>query len=449
MNKLIVLFVFGLFMMITSCSPREKLSETHSHALIHEYYTCSMHPQIKEDKPGKCPICHMNLTKIELEEDAPAKGSLSKKAKDIWQCASFPDVTSEIPGACPLDGTDMILKSQSEGPREIVGKIKLRKAQMKHFFPEYFPVSAMKMIRKIRLLGSVLQAEDKESNIPARVDGRVEKVFVKSTGSLVGRGDPVLEIYSPKLITAGEEYILSKKTYLKHKTQEFHDMLLQSEERLRLWGIRSFQFEDWFKQGKVPQTITLYSNTTGIVRKRNAIAGKYFKEGQNFFELTDLSRVWVEIDVYEHDSALVEIGQKVDLNFTALPGEHLLGVIDFINPVLDEKSRTLKIRTTVENNTGKLKPGMIANAILVLELKTMPLVIPRSAIIDTGRRKVVWVKGEQGVFLAKIIETGFESEGYVELKSGLLAGEEVVVEGNFLIDAQAQLFGGYEDFNGE
>jgi len=133
------------------------------------------------------------------------------------------------------------------------------------------------------------------------------------------------------------------------------------------------------------------------------------------------------------------------MEFTSLPGTILEGKIDFIAPVLNSESRTLKIRTTISNASGKLKPGMVADATLEVNLEGHPLVVPRTAIIDTGKRKVVWVRISDRQFQAKIIHTGYESEGYIEIKHGLMENEEVVIEGNFLLDAQAQLFGGYED----
>jgi len=399
----------------TEASPTEQVKPME--AKTNSYYTCSMHPEVHEDKPGKCPICHMNLVKVEVEEDS----------------ANQQRPTSSSAG--------------SDSAAEIIAKVKLRKAQLSHFNPDFFPVTKMKMAKKIRLLGSVLQSEEKESSIPARINGRVEKVYVKSTGSFVKIGDPVVDIYSPQLITAGEEYLLARESFNKSKSREFKEMLTQSEERLLLWGIKEFQFEKWFKEKSVPKQITIHSAATGIVRKRHATVGKYFKEGQNFFELSDLSEIWVEMDVYEHDAALIELGQKVELEFSSLPGEILEGEVDFINPVLEEKSRTLKIRTTISNSKGTLKPGMVADATLSLDLPGEPLVVPRSAVIDTGKRKVVWLKVDDQSFQAKIIHTGQESEGYVEIKHGLVEGDNVVIEGNFLLDAQAQLFGGYEDMN--
>ena len=453
MNNKIKIFIFILpLMFFLSCKKEqeEKLKKENASNLnskIKTYYTCSMHPQIKEKKNGKCPICHMNLTKIEFDESQGSSTLISKKkSKIMWHCKDFPDVTSEVPEICPMDGSQMIKKIIGKDPIKIIAKVKLRKAQLQHFKPEFFPVSKMKMIKKIRLLGSVLQSEEKESNIPARIGGRVEKVYVKSTGSMVKKGDPVVEIYSPKLITAGEEYLLAKKSYLRLRKRESREMLKRSEERLKLWGIKRLQYENWYKNKKVPRKIKIFSNTTGIVRKRNATVGKYFKEGQNFFELSDLSDVWVEMDVYEHDSSLIKIGQKIDLEFTAIPGEKIRGDVDFVSPILESKSRTLKIRTTIKNKNGRLKPGMIANTTLNLEIGDELIVIPRSAIIDTGKRKVVWIKVGPRDYRAKTILTGYESEGYVAIREGLEEGEEVVVEGNFLLDAQAQLFGGYEDF---
>ena len=206
MNKVLVFILSStIFLGLQACSkdgPRD--SHDHGKSNTETYYTCSMHPQIKEKKPGKCPICHMNLTKIEVEsDDVDSTVSEKKEIKSIWQCENFPDVTSEVEEVCPIDGTPMIKKEASSGAQEIIAKVKLRKSQLSHFSPEYFPVTTMTMSKEIRLLGSVKQSEEKESNIPARIGGRVEKVYIKSKGSLVTAGDPVVDLYSPKLITAG------------------------------------------------------------------------------------------------------------------------------------------------------------------------------------------------------------------------------------------------------
>lgn len=427
MSRFLIPFALMTMLSCTQNAPTEDVQEAkdesenvldphagHQHDL-ETFYTCSMHPEIRESKPGKCPICNMMLTKVELEE-----------ADDT------------VPSS-------MAMMDEGMSAGEAIAKIKLRKSQLSHFDPAYFPVSTMKMTKEVRLLGTILQSEDKQSAIPARVGGRVEKVYIKSTGSFVKQGDPVLKIYSPQLITAGQEYIVSRKSFEENQKEDFKQLLVKAQERLEYWGIKQWQYESWYKGGKVPEQVILYSPSTGIVQKHSAKVGRYFKEGQNFFELSDLSEVWVELDVYEHDSSIVKLGQRVNLEFSSSPGNPIEGELDFINPVLDIKSRTLKVRATIPNVNGELKPGMIAEASLTVVFDGDPLVVPRTAIINTGKRKVVWIGIDDARFEARLVHTGFESEGYVEIKSGLSEGDRVVMDGNFLLDAQAQLFGGYSD----
>ncbi len=455
MNLLIKVFIIGtLSLGFSSCQENKESTHTESTNKVETYYTCSMHPQIKEDKPGKCPICHMGLTKVEVEHDEhhghQAMAQESKGEETIYYCESDPSVTSQAPGECPLDGTPMLKKKNTSKALKVVAKVKLRKSQVDHFKADVFPVTTMKMERKIRILGSLRKSEEKESNIPARVPGRVEDVFVQSTGSFIKKGDPVLKLYSPRLLTGGEEYLIARKNYFSNKkSREFRELYQQSRERLKLWGVQDFQLETWAKSKKIPREITIYSPVTGIVETKNAVVGKYFKEGQSFFDLVDLSSLWVELDVYEHDSALVSLGQKVDIQFTAYPGETWSGQVDFVSPVLNQKTRTLKIRTTLDNSSGKLRPGMVGSASLSVSLEGMPLVIPKTAVIDTGKRKVVWLEVSNNRYQAQEVQTGFESSGYVEVKEGLKENDKVVIEGNFLLDAQAKLFGGYEDRKGE
>jgi multidrug efflux pump subunit AcrA (membrane-fusion protein) len=377
------------------------------------YYTCPMHPQVRSEEQGRCPICNMTLVRVEKSpDDAQVSENGSSKPRDAAAA---------------------------------VARVKLSAAQADHFRPALFPVSPMKMQRSIRLLGTVIESEEKSRNIPARIGGRVEKVHVKSTGSYIREGDPVLDLYSPQLMTGGEEYLLARKSY-EQNPAAFRELFNQSRERLKLWGVQEYQLERWYKDGKIPRSITIYSPTSGVVQKRNAVQGKYFNEGANFFELSELSSVWIEMDVYEHDSGLISTGQPVSLTFSALPRVELNSEIDFINPLLNPKTRTLKIRATVKNPQGRLRPGMVADATIKIDFPGEPLVVPRSAVIDTGKRKVLWKSVGGMSFEAREVRTGVESDGYVEILSGIEEGDEVVMAGNFLLDAQAQLFGGYEDF---
>ncbi len=438
-----------------SVSNENNTSETaevhHNHESDTEvYYTCSMHPNVKEPKPGRCPICNMNLTKMVVEhdhdDDKDEEATKDQKNTEvIYQCKDFPDVTSTSPDTCPLDGTPMIKKEGESTSAKIIARVKLRKSQLKHFNPAIFPATTMKMTKKLRVLGRVKSAEEKKSNISARFPARVEKVFVESIGSQIKIGDPVVKVFSPELLTTGEELILLAQK--SNSKSEFKQLYIKTREKLLLWGIRPFQINKWVKNKKVPRNVTLYANSSGVVRKRIAVPGKYLREGQNYFELSDLSLVWVEMDVYEHNSNLIKPGQSVSLNFVATPGKPKTGSIDFISPTINVKTQTLKIRTSIANKEGLLKPGMVAQGTINVSLDGNPIVVPTSAVIDTGTRKVVWIKNSSQKYIAQQIQTGFFSDGYTQVLKGVKESDKVVIEGNFMLDAQAQFFGGYEDFN--
>lgn len=408
----------------------------------HSYYTCSMHPQVRENEPGKCPICHMNLTKV-VAKTVDEVSEKTITATKLYACKDDQSITSPSPTICPIDGEQMIEVAKPD-TGVIVAKVQLTKTQIDHFDAKVFDVSTMQMTKDVRLLGSVMQAQEKESNIPLRVDGRVEKVYIKSEGEFVKKGDAVVDIYSPTLISAGEEFVIAKKQVLRQpKSKDYLDLLRQSEERLTNWGVSEAQRDQWLKDGEVKRTITIYSPTSGIVTARNAVKGKYFKEGQSLFDLVDLSTVWVEMDVYEVDSALVSSNQVVNLRFSALPGTVLKSKLDFVSPVIDPQSRTLKVRATLDNEDGLLKIGMVADGNLQVDLSSNELVVPRSAVVDTGKRKIIWLQTGQLSFEAKTIRTGHSAGRFIQVLDGLKEGDKIVEKGNFLLDAQAQLFGGY------
>ncbi|PIP89896.1 MAG: efflux transporter periplasmic adaptor subunit [Bdellovibrionales bacterium CG12_big_fil_rev_8_21_14_0_65_38_15] len=435
---LISLFLFGC----SDHSEHEAKSEAVKEHAEHSYYTCSMHPQVHESEPGKCPICHMNLTKVVMQNsDEPAASTMTDTK--LYACKDDASITSPSPTICPIDGEQMV-EVISTDSNSVVAKVKLSNTQINHFDAKVFSVSTMQMIKDVRLLGSVMQAQEKESNIPLRVDGRVEKVYIKSEGEFVKKGDAVVDIYSPTLISSGEEFVIAKKQVLKQpNSKDYRDLLRQSEERLTNWGISEAQREQWFKDGEVKRTITIYSPTSGIVTARNAVKGKYFKEGQSLFDLVDLSTVWVEMDVYEVDAALVSNNQDVSLRFSALPGTVLKSKLDFVSPVIDPKTRTLKVRATLDNEDGLLKIGMVADGNLQVDLNSRELVVPRSAVVDTGKRKIIWIQTGEKSFEAKTIRTGHSAGSYIQVLEGLTEGDKIVEKGNFLLDAQAQLFGGY------
>ena len=388
------------------------------------YYTCSMHPQIRESKAGRCPICGMNLTHVEGEEDHEGHDHMNKDKMGGMEA----EEVGSVDHSNHQKSTDVKVENK---PMQMV---KLTSKQIKNFHSTTFIAQKQIISKTLRLLGKVTQSEKRQSNIPARISGRIEKVYINSTGSFISKNDPVVDIYSPDLITAGEEYLISYKSKQK-------DLLRQAKKKLKLWGIKDFQLRKWLRSGKIPRNITIYSNSGGIVTKKNAIEGRYFKEGESFYDLVNLSTVWVDMDVYEHDAGLIRMGQEAHIEFIAHKGEKWTANIDFISPILNEKTRTLKIRTTLKNKDGKLKPGMVGEIHIVADSSESVLVVPNSAIIDTGKRKIVWIQKDSNSYMAIEIQTGIEGKEFTEVKSGLNEGDVVVMSGNFLLDAQSQLSG--------
>jgi Cu(I)/Ag(I) efflux system membrane fusion protein len=407
------IIVVGFFTISQFTSSSKVLTQAKS------YYTCSMHPQIRENNTGRCPICGMNLTYVEGEENHEGRKHINEDEMKEAENVNHSNHRKY---------TDMKVKNKS------MQVVKLTSKQIKNFHSTTFIAQKQIISKTLRLLGKVTQSERRQSNIPARISGRIEKVYINSTGSFISKNDPVVDIYSPDLITAGEEYLISYKSKQK-------DLLHQAKKKLKLWGIKDFQLKKWLRSGKIPRNITIYSNAGGIVTKKNAIEGRYFKEGESFYDLVNLSTVWVEMDVYEHDSGLIKIGQEAHIEFVAHKGEKWTANINFISPILNERTRTLKIRTTLKNKDGKLKPGMVGEIHIIADSSDSVLVVPNSSIIDTGKRKIVWIKKDSNNYMAIEIQTGIEGKEFTEVKAGLNEGDIVVISGNFLLDAQSQLSG--------
>ena len=388
-KKIIIILVLGFSLLAAGAVGRHFLLNNN---LQTGYYTCSMHPQVRENKSGRCPICGMNLTYVENNKD----------------------------------------HTEHNHQQEMRSMVDLTNKQVKNFHSSVFEVQRKNIVKALRLLGRVVQSEKRQSNIPARIAGRVEKVYINSTGSFVSKNDPVVDIYSPELIAAGEEYLISYKSGQK-------DLLVQAKKKLKLLGVKEFQLINWLKNRVIPRNITIYSDVGGIVTTKNAVEGKYFEEGQSFYDLVNLSSVWVEMDVYENDAGLIKIGQEVDIEFIAHKGEKWTTNVDFISPILDENTRTLKIRATLNNKEGKLKPGMVGEIHIAVDSVGEVLVVPNSAIIDTGKREIVWVQKGSNNYEATEIQTGIVGEQFTEVKFGLDRGDLVVVKGNFLLDAQSKI----------
>lgn len=398
--RYILFIVMGIFLgwlFFHSSSTGSKVAEEHNHAAEEhkaEVWTCSMHPQIRMDKPGKCPICGMDLIPL---------SSMGSDSSDLMAVHLTKDA-----------------------------------AQLANVLTSV--VSTQQPSKEVRLYGKIQADERLLQSQVTYISGRIEKLLVNFTGETVRKGQPLAVIYSPDLVTAQQELIEAAST--KDLQPEIYEA---SKEKLRQWKLSEPQISAIESSGKVQANMEITSTANGIVTARRVNNGDYVGQGSVLYEVADLSRVWVLFDAYESDLAFLERGNKVEFTVQALPGTTFTGNIAFIDPVIDPVNRVAKVRVEINNPGGKLKPEMFATGAIKANLDQYAnqMVIPRSAVLWTGKRSVVYVKkpGDEPIFKIRQVELGPMLGNSYVITDGLSEGEEIVTEGAFSVDAAAQLEG--------
>jgi Cu(I)/Ag(I) efflux system membrane fusion protein len=306
-------------------------------------------------------------------------------------------------------------------------------------------VEKAKLEHVLRAVGTIEPDERTLVHIASRVAGRLDRLYLDFTGQTVRRGAPVFEIYSPELVTSQRELLLAADNLSRARASGDHayiesaeSLLASSRERLSRWGFSGDQVAEIERKRK-PETEMVYrSPVSGTVIQKTAVTGQYVTEGQDLYVLADLTHVWLAVQVYEYELGNIRIGAPVRATVTSFPGREFLGRVAFVDPVLDPATRTGRLRVEIPNPDGLLKPGMFANAELGSGLAE-GLAVPKSAVIDTGARQIVYVRTGPTAFAAREVRLGATAGNRVAVLSGLAEGEEVVAAAGFLIDAQSQL----------
>jgi Cu(I)/Ag(I) efflux system membrane fusion protein len=312
---------------------------------------------------------------------------------------------------------------------------------------------SLKPIQKvIRTVGRIEADERKLATINTKVEGWIEKLHVDYTGRYVKKGEPLVEIYSPELLATQQEFLgvlkWAKQPDDKKKDDSLSLMLAKdadaaldaARQRLRLWDISEKQIKQIEKTGKTVRTLTLYSPVSGFVTQKMAVQGMKVMPGEKLFDIADLSTLWIVADIYEYELPFVKVGQPARITLSYFAGKELSSKIDYIYPTISAETRTAKIRLTLPNPGGRLKPQMFTNVEIRISLGKK-LVVPESAVIDTGKGQVVYVDKGEGAFEPREVELGLRADGAVEVLRGIKAGDKVVSSANFLIDSEAQLKG--------
>ncbi len=375
-------------------------------------------------------------------------GPASVASAEVWTCPMHPSVIRSEPGSCPICGMDLVLVTEEEEKGigiEGHGVVAIDPEQRQLIGVVTTKVARTQLERVVRTVGAVTVDETRLSHVHTKVAGWIEELYADETGKLVRRGEPLLTIYSPELVSTQEEYLLALRSRDRLAQSGFPevrrtgDSLLEAtRERLRLWDISEEDINRLEETGEVRKAVTLYAPATGyVMEKGNAIAGMRVTPGMNLYTLADLSRVWVEADIYESEAQLVKVGQKARLTLPGSEGEGCPAQVTYIYPTVQAKTRTVKARLECANPGLRLKPDMYVDVEISVPTAEV-IAIPQQAVLDSGTRKVVFVAEGEGRFVPREVMLGPRGGGYYPVLDGLEEGEVVVSSPNFLIDSESR-----------
>lgn len=486
-----------------------------------DYWTCTMHPDVREAGPGDCPICGMTLVPKYAGSDTPGVKPDAKKHAEANPSAKQPlymctmpecnDTPSTDPTSrCPVCG----MKRERIDEMDVAGEggVELTLSERARRLAEVAtePITQRRLFRHIRTVGIVNFDETRHKMVTAWIGGRIDRLFADYTGMVVSQGDHLVDLYSPDLVTAQEEYLTALRGVeslgaASATSRERSQRLVQSAERqLELLGVTPDQIEQIRRERKSSTRLTVHAPIGGTIVRKPAMEGMYVKTGEPLYEIADLDSVWILLELYESDLPWIAPLQRARLTTQAMPGEEFSGQIAFINPIVDRQTRTISVRVNAMNRSGLLKPGMFVNAELfvsladadgpavpeadgayvcpmhpwesadaprkcaICEMTLIPveqlpgyraprapgdvLAVPREAVLETGERALVYEEVRPGTYVAVEIAVGplaEDSDGraYYPVLSGIGAEQRVVTRGNFAIDSQMQIAGKPSLFN--
>jgi multidrug efflux pump subunit AcrA (membrane-fusion protein) len=409
-----------------------------------------MHPTAVSDRPGECPICQMNLEPIpDSLKTGWAQGSAGGRRLLYYRSPMDPTVRSDRPAKDGM-GMDFVPVYEDEvrqGAGAVPGRstVALSPERRALLGVRTEQVRAARIDRVIRTVGRVAADERRLAHVHTKFEGYVERLYVDFTGMFVKKGDPLLSIYSPELVATQQEYLLALRarqqlgaSQIPSVARSGASLLEAARERLLLWDISPADIAEIERTGTVRRAFDLHADVTGFVTVKNVVQGMRVMPADTIFEIADLSRVWVLADVYESELRSVRLGMAATMTLTYQPGREWRGQVSYIAPTVNPTTRTIEVRIDVPNQGGALKPDMFADVQLRVDEGT-GLVVPDSAVIDTGDRRLVFVDHADGTIEPRAVDLGAKlADGYQVLR-GLASGDRVVISANFLLDSESSL----------
>jgi RND family efflux transporter MFP subunit len=445
-------------------------------------YACPMHPEVVSDKPGKCSKCGMDLEPVkpgtaalyqcpmrceppthkpgkcgkcgmDLEplptSEAPAAAASGERKILFYRNPMNPSVTSPVPMKDEM-GMDFVPVYSDEGGSSGPGveghaTVEIGTQGIELAGIQTAPAVRESLARPIRAVGTVLPNETAIRHVHTKISGWIEKLYANFTGQFVTKGAPILSIYSPELLASQQEFLNAKAAYEKFSASTLPEVRTGAEQlmegarrRLELFDVPPEFIRELETSGKPRRTVTLLAPSSGFVTGKEVFEGQQVEPGMELFVITDLSSVWIETDIYEYEASYVKLGQKAVLTLPYDPSLRLEGRVSYVYPSLNPDTRTLRVRLEFSNPGMRLKPSMFANVELDVEARE-GIVIPDSALMDSGTRKLVFVETAPGKFAPKEVTVGVRGDGKAQILSGVAEGERVVVKANFLLDSESRL----------
>jgi len=384
MIKIIFSFLIS-FLFLISCKNKKTEVVTKSDT----YYTCSMHPQIMQDKPGNCPICGMKLIEV-------------KK--------SSADTTNEI-------------------------KLSDQQIQLGNIIVDTIKNGSIG--EQVVLPATLNMDQNKSSSVSARINGRVDKLYYKNIGEYIPKNAKLAEIYSEELNNAKQEYILAlqKQKTFDNSLVDFTQLISSAKNKLLLWGMSDAQIKQLPNEKTVSTLTTIFSTESGYITAINISEGQYVTEGSTVINVANLSSLWAEAQVYSSQYSLIDKSAAVTVQFPDFPEKKIAGKIDFANPEINEGTRINLIRVIIQNPGNQLKPGMQAY-VTIKNKENRSLLLPTDAVIRDSKSASVWIRSADNTFINKMVSVGIENDGRIEITSGLKVGDVVVISGAYLLNSE-------------
>lgn len=459
-------------------------------------YVCPMHPEVTSDKPDqKCPKCGMKLELVPRETPTPGEAaptplgletmpgmvmtplptetanSSTQSARStaevkpgerkilFYRNPMDPSVTSPVPAkdSMGMDYVPVYAEETASTVNDVSGfaSISLNESERKLAGVQVAEATLDRLNFTTRTVGAVQADESRIRHIHTKIAGYIEKLFINFTGQSVKKGAPALSIYSPELLASQQEFLQAMEISRRFEKSDIpevrkggEDLLQSSRRRLELFDVPESLIDDLIKNKKPQRAVTLNAPVSGFVTSKDIFEGQQVEPGMELFTVTDLSRVWIEADFYEYEARAVRIGQEAKLSFPYDPAMELQGRVSYIYPYLNPESRTLKVRFDFDNAKLLLKPAMYVDVTLQIDAGES-VVVPESAVMDTGLRKMVFVQQSDAQLTPRDIKAGVTSEGKTQILSGLKAGEKVVIQANFLIDSESRLRAAIQNMTGK